>query len=292
VSSFAAQGVELRHYDGRIGKTACLNRAVPFAKGSIVLFSDANSIYTKSSLKALVAPFQDESVGFVTGWTRYRDADDKSSAGGINAYTRLELMTKKLESRIGSCIGADGAIFAIRKALYVPLEPHDINDLVTPLSINEQGYRGVIQPDAICFEDAPVTSKSEFRRQVRIAARTIRAVISHSVLLNPLMFGLISFQLLSHKLCKLLVPLFLIGLLVSNLFLIETGIFLQVTLAAQMSVYLWAAVTAGSPDNAAGILGSAANTFRAFVVVNAAVAMGWIKYFKGESFTTWSPTKR
>src|SRR5882672_4693149 len=115
---FANKGVVLRHYDGRIGKTACLNQALPLAAGGIIVFSDANSTYEEGALKALLCPFQDSTVGFVTGRTRYGSSDG-AAPDSLGLYSRLELITKELESRLGSCIGADGAIFAIRKELYL-----------------------------------------------------------------------------------------------------------------------------------------------------------------------------
>src|SRR5882762_7763235 len=144
VTEFAHQGVVLRHYEGRIGKTACLNRTLPLATGGVIVFSDANSSYGKGALKALLGPFRNNTVGFVTGWTKYGSGDG-AAPYSLGLYSRLELITKELESRLGSCIGADGAIFAIRKELYLPLKDYDINDFVIPLSINERGYRGVLQ---------------------------------------------------------------------------------------------------------------------------------------------------
>src|SRR5436189_951474 len=94
VLKFAHQGVGLRHYEGRIGKTACLNRALPLATGEIIVFSDANSTYEKSALKALVHPFQRSHEGFVTGWTKYGSGEGPG-ADSLGLYSRLELMTKE-----------------------------------------------------------------------------------------------------------------------------------------------------------------------------------------------------
>jgi cellulose synthase/poly-beta-1,6-N-acetylglucosamine synthase-like glycosyltransferase len=93
VSRFAHHGVVLRHYEGRIGKSACLNRAVPLAAGSIVVFSDANSMYEQGALRALLGPFQDNTVGFVTGWTRYGSGGEAGApeSAGIGIYSKLEL---------------------------------------------------------------------------------------------------------------------------------------------------------------------------------------------------------
>lgn len=292
VTAYAPRGVVLRHYAGRIGKTACLNRTVPLAAGSIVAFSDANSTYERGALRALVRPFQDDTVGFVTGWTRYGSGEERAAGNspGIGIYSMLELITKKLESRLGSCIGADGAIFAIRKALYRPLAAHDINDLVIPLAINQQGYRGVLQPEAVCFEKDAGSPKGEFRRQVRITSRTIRALMNYRQLLNPFRFGLLAFEIFSHKVCKFLVPLFLLALLVANLLLAEGGGFYLATLISQGVFYAGAGGAAFL--SSAGLPARLAETARTFVVVNAAIAVAWVKYFQGETFTTWSPTKR
>ncbi len=290
VSGFANRGVVLRHYEGRIGKTACLNRALPSAAGQIVVFSDANSAYGKGAIAALLHPFQDTTVGFVTGWTKYGSGNEMSAMGSIGVYSRLELTTKELESRLGSCIGADGAIFAIRKELYQPLKDYDINDFVIPLSINEQGYRGVLQREAICFERDAGSAKGEFQRQVRITNRTIRAIVNHFPLLNPFRFGFLSFELFSHKVLKFLVPFFMVALFISNLLLVEHGSFFLMAFAAQSIFYAVAGAAAIVPKG--GFLGRMVEAARTFVVVNAAIALGWIRYLQGETYTTWAPTKR
>ena len=288
-SNFADRGVVLRHYEGRIGKTECLNRALPLAKGEIIVFSDANSTYEKNALKALVRPFQSSAIGFVTGWTKYGSGAG-TAADSLGLYSRIELITKELESRLGSCIGADGAIFAIRKALYLPLENYDINDFVIPLSINQQGYRGVLQREAICFEKDAGGAKGEFRRQVRITNRTIRAIMNYRQLLNPFRFGLLSFELFSHKVCKFIVPFFMVALLVTNLILAGDGRFFMVVLIGQGIFYVAACLAAFASKR--GSFYRMADAARTFVVVNAAIALAWVKYLQGETYTTWSPTKR
>ncbi len=290
VLGFADRGVVLRHYEGRIGKSACLNRALPMAAGSIIVFSDANSAYERGALRALLLPFEDASVGFVTGWTTYGGGEDGSASGSLGMYSKLELVTKELESRLGSCIGADGAIFAIRKELYTPLRDYDINDLVIPLSINRQGYRGVLQREAVCIENDTGSAKGEFQRQVRITSRTLRAIMNHRELLNPFRFGLLSFELFSHKLYRFLVPPFLVAALASNLLLVERGGFFLAALVGQGVFYV--AAGAATLLSRTGFLSHVAETARTFVLINAAIALAWVKYFQGETYTTWSPTKR
>ena len=178
VQSYADRGVQLRVFEGRIGKTACLNRVVPEANGDVIVFSDANALYEKDAVRDLAANFSDPTIGFVTGSTRYAVMPGAGEAATVGLYAALEQFTKKAESRIGSCVGADGAIFAIRKHLYPPLGEADINDLVIPLTIVRRGYRGVLEPAAFCIEPTAGDARGEFRRQVRITSRSLAGALS------------------------------------------------------------------------------------------------------------------
>jgi cellulose synthase/poly-beta-1,6-N-acetylglucosamine synthase-like glycosyltransferase len=290
VSRYAGRGVVLRRYEGRMGKTACLNMTVPLAKGEIIVFSDANSEYDRNSLWEMIKPFKDPKIGFVTGWTKYLTGKDEEGTGSLGMYAKLELLTKTYESMIGSCVGADGAIFAIRKELYHPLKPHDINDFVIPLSIIQQGYRGVLEEKAFCLETTAGSEKGEFQRQVRITNRTIRAIVNNRTLLNPWKFGIFSFELFSHKLCRFLVPLFLIILFAGSLLLSSRNTLYLLIFISQIVFYLSAGFAKGIERTP--LLSRVLAASHAFVMVNIAIFMAWIKYFQGATYTTWSPTQR
>jgi cellulose synthase/poly-beta-1,6-N-acetylglucosamine synthase-like glycosyltransferase len=288
VGSYADQGVVLRHYEGHIGKTACLNRAVPEVKGEIVVFSDANSQYDRHALRHLVKRFADARIGWVTGRTEYISAAGDRALSTAGLYSRIERSLKVLESRIGSCVGADGAIFAIRKSLYRPLKDYDINDFVIPAKIIQQGFRGVLVEDAYCVERAAGSVSGEFVRHVRITARSLRAIFTHSSLLNPFRYPLFSFELVSHKLMKFLVPFALPVALVFNGLIVAMGAgpFYIVTLSLQVVFYaLWLAGWLKVP---VPFLSRPASVVVTFCTVNLAILLGWIKYFRGETFTTWA----
>ena len=290
VERYAGKGIILRHYEGRIGKTACLNVTVPLATGEIIVFSDANSEYDRNSLREMMKPFKDPKIGLVSGWTKYTAGRDDDAAGSLGMYARLELLTKTYESMIGSCVGADGAIFAIRKELYSPLKAYDINDFVIPLSIVQQGFRGILEEKAFCFETTAGSAKGEFHRQVRITNRTIRAIVNNSTLLDPWKFGIFSFELFSHKICRFLVPLFLIMLFVSGLSLSSRNTFYLTAFIGQILFYVSAGFARGIERTP--LLPRVFAAAHAFVMVNLAIFMAWIKYFQGATYTTWSPTQR
>lgn len=289
VKRYAGRGIVLKRYDGRLGKTECLNRTVPLLSGEIVVFSDANSQYERSAVSELADLFDDRQVGFVTGATRYVAADNSGVTGTVSMYTRIEQITKELESMTGSCVGADGAIFAIRRELYPPLRPADINDLVIPLSIVKRGLRGVFAGTAFCRERTAKDAQGEFLRQVRITNRTLRALMHYRELFNPFQYGFFSFQLFSHKLCKFMVPFFLVSLFVSSALLAANGAVYGVAFAGQAFFYIFGNT---GVSNRYGALPAKILSFsHTFQLVNAAILKGWVKFIQGETFTTWNTSR-
>jgi cellulose synthase/poly-beta-1,6-N-acetylglucosamine synthase-like glycosyltransferase len=289
VETFARENVVLKRYEGHLGKTACLNKAVPEAAGDIIVFSDANSQYDRNALKYLLEKFSDSAIGWVTGRTEYMSGSGEGeSLSTAGFYTRIERLTKTLEGKIGSCVGADGAIFAIRKALYRPLEDYDINDFVIPAKIIQQGYRGILANKAFCTEKEQATASGEFKRHIRITARTLRAIFTHRDLLNPFRYPVFSLELASHKLMKFIVPFALCLLLLTNIYIVATEptIFYVSFLCAQAIILLlWFAQVFGIPLS---IAARPARMIETFFAVNLAIFIGWIKFFRGEKFTTWA----
>lgn len=289
VERYSSRGVVLRNYEGRIGKTMCLNRAVPLAGGEIIVFSDANSRYDRMAIRNLVGSFTD-GVGFVTGVTRYGSKDGAGVAESVGIYSKVEILTKKFESRLGSCVGADGAIFAIRKDLFRPLNAYDINDFVIPLNVIKQGWRGVQCSEAFCVEDTAGSAKGEFNRQVRITNRTLRALFNNAGLFNPFRYGFFAIEIISHKLLKLSVPFLMVLILGANLALASKGPLYAVALGLQAVFY-----AAALSRHMVGRLESLSRVFsisHTFTAINIAILVGWVKYLKGETYVTWSPTQR
>jgi cellulose synthase/poly-beta-1,6-N-acetylglucosamine synthase-like glycosyltransferase len=271
------------------GKTACLNDFVPQLKGEIIIFSDANAFYDKDLLRRMVRPFAAPDVGLVTGSTHYVAAPNNDPMDISGLYSRLERLTKSLETKIGSCVGADGAVFAIRKSLFSPLEPDDINDLVIPFHIVSKGYRCILEPSVICTEEAS-NQANEFQRQIRITNRTLWAIFKHKQLLNPFEYPLFSFKVFSHKIMKFLAPYCLAALLITNVFLaLGGGAFYKIMLALQGLFYGCALI--GLLQKPEGKKGRAISACYTFLAVNLAYLIGWFKYLKGETYTSWKPQR-
>ena len=201
-------------------------------------------------------------------------------------YARLEKITKQAESLISSCVGADGAIFAIRRNLYQPLQEYDINDFVIPLNVLGQRQRVVLDPDVYCLEEPSEGSDREFRRQARMTNRTLGAIKRNSRFLNVSVYGSFAFFLLSHKVLRFMVPLFAVMTLLSVLLLLSTSVFYGFILVL-ICLFLVAGLT-GLLDLAHSRIIDLCATF---LLTNAGQVLGWYRFLTGRADTLWTPQR-
>jgi cellulose synthase/poly-beta-1,6-N-acetylglucosamine synthase-like glycosyltransferase len=216
VKKFQKDGVELMHEPERRGKMAAINRALPHARGEIVIFSDANNAYQPDSIRRLVAPFADPAVGAVSG-AKVIAQGDGSLGASEGAYWKYESFIKKQESRLGSCTSAAGEILAIRKDKYIAPPGNIINDdFYIAMQIVRQGLRLVYAPEAKSSERVSPTAKDEITRRTRINAGRFQIIALAGQIL-PFNQPLIVWQIISHKFMRPLVPFFMIAAALSNL---------------------------------------------------------------------------
>ena len=183
------------------------------------MFSDANSLYDVDSLKYLVARFNDPLVGYVTGKMIYINPEGTSIGDGCSAYMKYENKLREIETKLGSVVGVDGGIDAMRKDLYTSLKAHQLPDFVQPLKVIEKGYRVVYEPLALLKEATLQQSQDEYRMRVRVTLRALWALRDMSHLLIGEAGVLFAWQLWSHKALRYLVFIFLISTFLSNAFL-------------------------------------------------------------------------
>jgi len=225
VKQYEQRGVKLIRQAPRAGKTSALNMAVPKAKGEILVFSDANSLYESDALTRLIQNFKDPDVGYVTGKMIYTNPDGTPIGDGCTAYMKYENFLRQHETKIGSIVGVDGGIDAVRKDLYQPMNSDQLPDFVLPLKVAEQGYRVVYEPEAILKEASLKSSKDEYKMRVRVSLRALWALwdMRHLIAVKAPKF--FAWELFSHKWLRYLSFIFLIGLYLSNLYLWNQGLY-------------------------------------------------------------------
>ncbi len=115
-----AAGADLVLELPRGGKLAAQNTAAERATGELLAFSDANSEWRPDALRQLVAPFADPKVAYACGQVRFLDAGGDNLEG---AYWRYEMAVREMESSLAGITAGNGAIYAVRAADYMPLDP-------------------------------------------------------------------------------------------------------------------------------------------------------------------------
>jgi cellulose synthase/poly-beta-1,6-N-acetylglucosamine synthase-like glycosyltransferase len=289
VRQYSRNNVKLVRMDQRGGKTVGLNTAVLKASGDIIIFSDANAMYRPTAVFKLVRHFADPEIGFVTGESVYTQDILATARDTEDIYWNYERKLKLMESRIGSMVGADGAIYAVRKNLYSTLKSDAINDFVNPLMIVMKGYRGVYDMEAVCYEDAAGEFLKEFSRKRRIVNRSWHGLMSVKEILNPLQYGFFALKVISHKMLRWIMPFILVAIFLLSAALSAGSAFFKFVLILQLLFYLVAAI-GYNYRNKKKINFLIALPFY-FCLVNFAAASGIIDSFRGKIAVTWETTR-
>jgi len=174
---YAGRGVVVVERKRRRGKAWNLNELVPGLDEEVVVLSDANVLYRADAVKQLVARFEDATVGCVSGRVVLGGTVEALRRPEA-AYYSLEWFLQERESRLYSMVSADGAMYAIRRELFVPYPTDTIlDDFATPLGVIKSGRRVVFAPSAVGWEKGPASLREEFDRKVRIAGGAAQALV-------------------------------------------------------------------------------------------------------------------
>ena len=209
----------------RQGKTAALNRALPYVNTPYVIFTDANTMLNKGAIKEIIRQFSDPRVGCVAGEKRVEIQAEQGATAGEGIYWKYESALKQLDSRLYSAVGAAGELFAIRRELFEEM-PADtlLDDFILSLRIVMRGYTIAYCADAYAVENGSADMHEEEKRKVRIAAGGLQSVWRLRALLNPLRYGVFCFQYISHRVLRWsLTPVLLFLLFPLNTILIFTS---------------------------------------------------------------------
>lgn len=289
VQKFSDQGVKLFHQKGRVGKTVTQNNAIEQASGEIILFSDATTMYQRDVLRIMLPNLADETVGCVAGKLIYVDSSESGVGQGAKSYWNYETFIKESESRACSLIGASGCLYAVRKSDYKPMYPEACSDFLIATILYEQGLRTVFEPEAICVEETNKKSDKEMQMRVRVILQTFTDLWRNRSMMNPFKSGFYAIELISHKVFRYSVPIFLILLLLSSLFLAFHSIFFTLVFGLQVGFYFTALIAwlLEKSGKSVGILAIPLY----FVLTNFASLNAFYKFLRGERLARWEPIR-
>lgn len=288
VRTFASRGVILLDFSPNRGKAAALNAAWRHLTSEVVLLSDANTWIDPAAPRRLARWFLSPAVDVVCGRLLLVDPQTGRNADGL--YWRYETFLKRCEARLGALLGANGAIYAVRRAAYLPI-PRDtiIDDFVIPLRISLK-RKGVLLYDeeAIAREETPPEIRDEFRRRVRIGAGGFQSMKLLWPLLDP-RFGWLAFSFVSHKLLRWLCPFFLLGELTANLCLCRNTAYLALFVA--QGAFLALSI-GGAKRHGQSQAVKLARLSAMFSAMNLALLFGFFRWLMGRQGGAWTPTIR
>jgi hypothetical protein len=147
----------------------------------------------------------------------------------------------------------------------------------------------VSDPEAVGYYQEIKDRSREFDRKVRTVLRGLTVFFNHAEFFNVFRYGLFTYQYVSHKLCRWLVPIFMLLALAANITLaLRPGLY-RLILAPHLLFYVMAI---------AGLVFSPLEKIvlvripKFFILVNVSIFVAWLRFLKGERITLWKPSVR
>jgi glycosyltransferase involved in cell wall biosynthesis len=283
VLHYEDRGVRLFR-SGRQGKTGCLKMALDGTSGEIVLFTDVAVRMNPDAIRTIVSNFADSTVGCVSS----EDATSSAVGNAEPIYISFDAILRRLEGEVCSLINVSGSLFAARRVVCKDWPERISSDFFVPLHSIEAGYKVVVDARVPGYLSS-VKVSDEFPRKVRTIVHGLDVFFTHLRFLNPFVYGLVSWELVSHKLFRWLLPFGFIAALLSNCLLWNAGVFYRVALAAQVFFHL-AGIIPRCHQPLLRFMPFKIASF--FMIGNLSTLKSWLLYSKGERFQTWEPSRR
>jgi glycosyltransferase involved in cell wall biosynthesis len=234
---------QIAQRDGRVrlvrcprgGKVAAQNLAVRTVGADVVAFADAGAVWEPAALRKLVRSLADPHVGYVAGKVSFGEPEGTNREG---LYWRYELWLRGRESAAGSITGGNGAIYALRRADYVEVDPRFGHDLTFPYVAVQHGKRAVYDADARAWDRPARDLEDEYGRKVRMFEHCWLILVRGGMLrrVGPLYL----FELFAHRVLRYASGILHLVLIATSLALVTSGLVYELVLAAQIALLVLA----------------------------------------------------
>ena len=286
--------LKVYNFSDRRGKAAVINDLVKVAKNDILIFTDANTVFERDTIKQLASSFVKEDIGGVCGRLNLTNRKYKSSGSSDEvSYWRYEIFIKQAEGDCNILIGSNGGNYAIRKSLFdpLPIDKPVTDDLFITLNVLSKNYKFVYNNDAIGYEEVSPGVLHEFRRKIRFAASNYQSLL----FLKKLLFSkniLLSFAFWSHKIIRWIMPFLFVTLFVSNMFLLTYNISLVYYYIFYLQLIWILFAVVGLILDLIKVRIPILSLFYFFALTNIALVFGLIRFLSGRHKAYWQSTPR
>jgi cellulose synthase/poly-beta-1,6-N-acetylglucosamine synthase-like glycosyltransferase len=283
-----ADRITLVAFPMRRGKAGALNDAVSQLNADVLVLSDANTFMEPDALRRLVRWFNNPAVGVVCG--RLIIADPQSGKNVDSLYWRYETHLKRCETRLGALLGANGAIYAIRRSAFPSLPPATaVDDFVIPLLAKlHTGCSIIYDKDAIAREESAPDLGGEFARRARIGAGGFRALATLWPLLLP-QHGWTALAFWSHKLLRWICPFLMLGALLTGVALSGQPMYRG---AAVLQCAFYCLCISGALLPSRNRRWRLLRACSMFAAMNLALLVGFFRWLRGTQSGLWQRTAR
>jgi cellulose synthase/poly-beta-1,6-N-acetylglucosamine synthase-like glycosyltransferase len=278
-------------FSERQGKPSVINKLRNEAMGEILIFTDANVMFTHDTLFELVKHFRNPDIGLVGA----NISNERIDRSGISrqewSFISREIRMKYLEGRIwGTMIGAFGGCYAMRNEYFRPVPAgFAVDDFYITMKVAETGKKCILAMKAVCVENVQNQLSEEFRRKIRISSGNFQNLRTFYRMLWPTGRGL-AFSFFSHKVLRWLGPFFLLILILASYMLSRQSELYRILLLVQF-------ILLGLPIldfllRKIGIHIVILRFITYFYSMNLALLAGFFKFLTGRETNVWKPTKR
>src|SRR5919106_1285713 len=284
VEGHAEKGVHLLAFSQRRGKSACINAAVAACSTDYIVFTDVRQQLAEDAIEKLMSAIGDQKVGAVSGELMFDDHQHTAFSRGIDAYWRYEKFIRHHEGVFNSVVGVTGALYGLKKSCFQPIpEGTILDDVLIPMNMVLSGKRVIFEPAAKAYDVPSRDSKRERARKLRTLAGNYQLLAIKPVLLNPFC-NPIWFQLVSHKLLRLVAPVFMTSLLLANSILAGNSTSYAILLAGQIGFYI-SALLGGTFPRLQEVRGI--RLVLTFCMLNWFAVLGFLEFIKNRKTHLW-----
>lgn len=272
----------------RQGRALVHNACAKVAKGTVLVFTDAGTLFASDCVRRLVAPMADPTVGCTSGELVYTNTGDSGITQGAGAYWRYELLLRRLESQSGSTVGTTGACMAMRSELFRPLSPGDDIDNAAPVDVLLAGRSVDFVAGALAYDRLPKSGGDELAARERMVTRNLTALVIRPGVLNPFRHPEACFKLISHRVMRYLTPVFLLVVFFANGLLSHRPGW---ALVWSLQILFYAGAVAGLVAGRLGRDVPVISTLYAFCIANVGFLRGVVNVLRRKPVTVYKPIR-
>ncbi len=275
---FAGEGIEVFDFKENRGRALVHNDCVKRAKGEIIVFTDAETIFERNFLRKVIRNYADERVGSVVGNLSYISrGNEYENAEGF--YFKYEVALRTLESRIGILFSGTGACFSVRKKLYIELKNVEDVDHASPIHCIKQGSIAYIEPEAKAYDYPHGNVKGIFKARIRLTSKALSAILRVCGFAFWFRHPIVGWGIVSHRFMKWFGGFFLAGALASNIYLAGMGMIYSLAFVVQTAFY--GLFLVGAASNYFNRKFKIADWVFIFIIANAGMSIGVLRAFIG-----------